>query len=129
MKNLSKIKPTTAELEILQILWKYKSATVKFVHERINKRKNVGYTTTLKIMQNMAAKNIVKRKLQGKSHVYIPVIARVETQNLLLDRFLETAFSGSASNLVMQVLGNHRPSKEELQQIKELINKLDGGKS
>ncbi len=129
MKNSSKIKPTAAELEILQILWKYQSATVKFVHERINTRKNVGYTTTLKIMQNMAAKNIVKRKLQGKSHVYLPVIAQEETQNLLLDRFLETAFSGSASNLVMQVLGNHRPSKEELQQIKELINKLDGGKS
>jgi len=129
MKNISRIKPTAAELEIMQILWKYESATVKFVHEKINTRKNVGYTTTLKIMQNMAAKNIVKRKLRGKSHVYIPVIKQEETQNLLLDRFLETAFSGSASNLVMQVLGNHRPSKEGLQQIKELINKIDGGKS
>jgi BlaI family penicillinase repressor len=122
-------KPTAAELEILQILWKYKSGTVKFVHERINAKKNVGYTTTLKIMQNMAAKNILKRKLQGKSHVYIPVIRQEETQNLLLDRFIETAFSGSAGNLVMQLLGNHRPSREELKQIKELINKLDGGKS
>jgi BlaI family penicillinase repressor len=122
-------KPTAAELEILQILWKYKSGTVKFVHERINTKKNVGYTTTLKIMQNMAAKKILKRKLQGKSHVYIPVIKKEETQSLLLDRFLETAFSGSAGNLVMQVLGNHKPSREEIQQIKELISKMDGGKS
>lgn len=125
MKN---IKPTAAELEILQVLWKYKSATVKFVHEKINHKKNVGYTTTLKIMQNMAAKNIVKRELNGKSHIYIPVLKQEETQNLLLNGFLETAFSGSASKLVMQVLGNHKPSKEELKQIKELINKLDGGK-
>ncbi|UCH15380.1 MAG: BlaI/MecI/CopY family transcriptional regulator [Bacteroidales bacterium] len=125
---MNKIKPTAAELEILQILWKYKSATVKFVHQQINHKKNVGYTTTLKIMQNMAAKNIVKRELNGKSHVYIPVLKQEETQNILLNRFLETAFSGSASNLVMQVLGNHKTSKEELKQIKELIKKLDGGK-
>jgi len=125
---MKKIKPTAAELEILQILWKYKSATVKFVHEKINHKKNVGYTTTLKIMQNMAAKNIVRRELNGKSHVYIPVIKQEETQNLLLNGFLETAFSGSASKLVMQVLGSHKTSKEELKQIKELINKLDGGK-
>ncbi len=121
-------KPTAAELEILQILWKYKSATVKFVHEQINRKKNVGYTTTLKIMQNMAAKNIVRRELNGKSHVYIPVLKQDETQNILLNGFLETAFSGSASKLVMQVLGNHKTSKEELKQIKELIKKLDGGK-
>jgi BlaI family penicillinase repressor len=125
---MKKIKPTAAELEVLQILWKYKSATVKFVHEKINHKKNVGYTTTLKIMQNMAAKNIVRRELNGKSHVYIPVLKQEETQNLLLNGFLETAFSGSASKLVMQVLGNHKTSKEELKQIKELINKLDGGK-
>lgn len=125
---MKKIKPTTAELEILNILWKYKSATVKFVHEKISHKKNVGYTTTLKIMQNMAAKNIVRRELNGKSHVYIPVLKQEETQNLLLDGFLQTAFSGSASKLVMQVLGNHKTSKEELMQIKELINKLDGGK-
>ncbi len=125
---MNKIKPTAAELEILQILWKYKSGTVKFVHEKINSKKNVGYTTTLKIMQNMAAKKIVKRQLTGKSHVYIPVLKQEETQNLLLNGFLETAFSGSAGNLVMQVLGNHKTSKEELTQIRELINKLDGGK-
>ncbi len=125
---MKKIKPTAAELEILQILWKYKSATVKFVHEKINHKKNVGYTTTLKIMQNMAAKNIVRRELNGKSHVYIPVLKQEETQNLLLNGFLETAFSGSTSKLVMQVLGSHKTSKEELKQIKELINKLDGGK-
>ena len=125
---MNKIKPTAAELEILQILWKYKSATVKFVHEQINRKKNVGYTTTLKIMQNMAAKNIVRRELNGKSHVYIPVLKQDETQNILLKGFLETAFSGSASKLVMQLLGNHKTSKEELKQIKELINKLDGGK-
>ncbi len=122
-------KPTAAELEILQVLWKYKFATVKFVHEKIHKKKNVGYTTTLKIMQNMAAKNIVKRELEGRSHVYIPVLQQKETQRFLLDKFLESTFGGSASALVMQVLGNNKTSKEELEQIKELIHKLEVNKS
>ncbi len=119
------MKPTAAELEILQILWKYKSATVKFVHEKINRSKNVGYTTTLKIMQNLASKNMVGRKQEGRSHVYIPLLKKEKTQELLLDKFLNTAFSGSASSLVMQVLGNHQTSSEELKKIKELIQKLE----
>ncbi|HJX71204.1 MAG TPA: BlaI/MecI/CopY family transcriptional regulator [Bacteroidales bacterium] len=119
------IRPTAAELEILQVLWKYKSATVRFVHDKINQRKNVGYTTTLKIMQNMATKKIVRREQNERSHVYIPLLKKQQTQGLLLDKFLDSAFGGSASTLVMQVLGNHRTSEEELDQIKKLIQKLE----
>lgn len=118
-------RPTAAELEILQVLWKYKSATVRFVHDKINLKKNVGYTTTLKIMQNMAEKKMVRREQNGRSHVYIPVLKKEQTQGLLLDRFLDSAFGGSASTLVMQVLGNHMTSEEELGQIKKLIQKLE----
>ncbi len=118
-------RPTAAELEVLQVLWKYKSATVRFVHDKINLKKNVGYTTTLKIMQNMAEKKMVRREQNGRSHVYIPLLKKEQTQGLLLDRFLEAAFGGSASTLVMQVLGNHMTSEEELSQIKKLIQKLE----
>jgi predicted transcriptional regulator len=118
-------RPTAAELEILQVLWKYKSATVRFVHDKINQKKNVGYTTTLKIMQNMANKKMVRREQNGRSHVYIPLLKKEQTQGLLLDKFLDSAFGGSASTLVMQVLGNHRTSEEELTQIKKLIQKLE----
>jgi predicted transcriptional regulator len=76
----------------------------------------------------MAAKKIVRRKLDGKKHVYIPVLQQEETQNLLIDKFLNTAFSGSASNLVLQVLGNHKTSKAELKKIRELIKKLEEGR-
>jgi BlaI family penicillinase repressor len=119
------IKPTAAELEILQVLWKHKSATVRFVHEKINQRKNVGYTTTLKIMQNMATKKMVSREQNGRSHVYLPLLKKEQTQGLLLDKFLDSAFGGSASTLVMQVLGNHKTSGEELNKIKQLIQKLE----
>ena len=124
--NGNKVKPTSAELEILQILWKYQPCTVRFVHDLLEGKKDVGYTTTLKIMQNMSAKNMVRRELNGRSHVYFALLKKEETQELLLDRFLETAFGGSASHLVLQVLGNHKASKEELEQIKKLIHKLEG---
>jgi len=119
-------KPTESELEILQILWQHGSATVRLVNDELNRKKKVGYTTTLKIMQIMAQKGLVKREKQGKSHIYSTVLKKQETQNILLDKLLDSAFGGSAMNLVMQALGNRRTSKEELQKIKVFLDKLEG---
>lgn len=124
---MSDNKPTEAELEILQILWKHGPSTVRFVHEQLAKKKDIGYTTTLKNMQNMVQKNMLDRDEESRSHVYKAALKQQETQKMLLDRFLDTAFGGSAGKLVMQALGNKKTSKEELQQIKDLINKLEGG--
>ena len=118
-------KPTDSELEILQILWQNGPSTVKAVNEILNEKKEVGYTTTLKIMQIMNEKNIVVRDENERSHIYKPAIKENEMQRVLLDRLLETAFSGSAANLVMQALGNSQPSKDELQKIRDLINQME----
>lgn len=125
MSGNQNIKPTVAELEILQILWEKGEVTVKEVNEEINKRKETGYTTTLKTMQIMFEKGLVERKKDGRSHTYSAAIKKEKTQQVLLDKILETAFGGSASKLVMQALGNKNTTKEELQEIKELINKLE----
>jgi len=125
MSENQNIKPTVAELEILQILWEKNQATVKDVNEEINKKKETGYTTTLKTMQIMFEKGLVERKKDGRSHIYSAAIKKEETQRVLLDKILETAFGGSAGKLVMQALGNKKTTKEELQEIKELINKLE----
>ncbi|RJP60661.1 MAG: BlaI/MecI/CopY family transcriptional regulator [Ignavibacteriales bacterium] len=125
MSENRNIKPTVAELEILQILWEKGEVTVKEVNEEINKRKETGYTTTLKTMQIMFEKGLVERKKDGRSHSYSAAIKKEKTQQVLLDKILETAFGGSASKLVMQALGNKKTTKQELQEIKELINKLE----
>ncbi|WKZ69497.1 MAG: BlaI/MecI/CopY family transcriptional regulator [Melioribacteraceae bacterium] len=125
MSGNQNIKPTVAELEILQILWEKGEVTVKEVNEEINKRKETGYTTTLKTMQIMFEKGLVERKKDGRSHSYSAAIKKEKTQQVLLDKILETAFGGSASKLVMQALGNKKTTKEELREIKELINKLE----
>ncbi len=121
-------KPTEAELEVLQILWKNGPATVRLVNDRLNERKTVGYTTTLKIMQLMFEKGLLQREENARSHLYRPSVKENETQRLLLDRFLETAFGGSALKLVMQALGNHKATKEEISQIRELLDNLEGEK-
>ena len=129
MKKQPIAKPTEAELEILQILWKHGPATVREVHERLADRREVGYTTTLKNMQNMAQKKLLRRNDTQRSHVYTTAIRQEDTQRMLLDRFLDTTFGGSASRLVMQALGHQKTTPEELQQIKALINQLENKKS
>lgn len=118
-------KPTDAELEILQVLWSEGSATVKTVNEKLNEKKDVGYTTTLKILQIMYDKNLVTRNEEERSHIYTAAINQDDIQKALVDKLLESAFSGSAAKLVMQALGNANTSDEELKQIKEFLNKIE----
>lgn len=117
-------KPTESELEILQILWKNGPGTVRFVNDTLNQKKTTGYTTTLKLMQLMFEKKLLKRDESSRSHLYRPAVKEKETRGLLLDRFLETAFGGSSLELVMQALGNRKTSKEDLSRIRELLDNL-----
>ncbi|TXK37776.1 BlaI/MecI/CopY family transcriptional regulator [Pontibacter qinzhouensis] len=121
-------KPTEAELEILQLLWQHGPSTVRFVNEELNKAKEVGYTTTLKFMQIMTEKGMLAPDKSSRTHIYRPLLQEEDTQRKLLNRFLDTAFRGSASKLVMQALGNRETSQEELNEIRNLLDKLEGGK-
>jgi predicted transcriptional regulator len=128
MKPSSKsFKPTESELEILSILWNKGPSTVREVNDEMSRNKIVGYTTSLKLMQIMAEKGMVERVMDGRTHIYHAVARQEDAQVKMLDRLLETAFGGSASKLVLQALGNHKTSDEELREIKELIEKLEGG--
>lgn len=118
------IKPTEGELEILQVLWDRGKATVREVHETILKTKEAGYTTTLKLMQIMFEKGLVKRDDSNKSHIYHANVSREKTQNQFVGKMITTLFGGSSSQLVMQALGNQTPSKEELEEIQQLLDNL-----
>ncbi|SNC75008.1 Predicted transcriptional regulator [Hymenobacter gelipurpurascens] len=118
-------KPTESELEILQVLWQHGPSTVRFVNDELSKKRDVGYTTTLKLLQLMLEKVLVLREDSTKTHIYRAAVREEETQGLLLDRFVESAFGGSAMKLVMQALGNRNTSQEELQQIRRLLNDIE----
>ncbi len=127
------IKPTEAELEILQILWEHGESTVRNVNELLNEKRNVnlkeiGYTTTLKLMQLMHEKGLADRNEESRTHIYSAKVKEGEMQKALLEKFVDKTFRGSAMKMVMQALGNHETSKEELDEIKALISKIENKK-
>ena len=124
MSNIKQIKPTESELEILQVLWDKGNATVREVHEELSAYKDSGYTTTLKLMQIMFEKGLVRRDDSNKTHVYTPNVSKEKTQRQLVGKMVDSLFGGSASQLAMQALGTSQPSKEELDEIQKLLNDL-----
>ena len=124
MGTVKYIKPTESELEILQVLWQKGTASVREVHEELAKTKDVGYTTTLKLMQIMFEKGLVKRDATFKTHIYEPQVSKDKTQKHLLNKMIDTLFGGSPTQLVLQALGNHKASEEELETIQQLLNNL-----
>ena len=117
-------KPTESELEILQILWEKGACTVREVHEVLEKNKNAGYTTTLKLMQIMLEKGLVERDASSKTHIYKAVASQQKTEQHLVNKMIDNVFNGSAARLVMQALGNHQASKDELDAIKKYLDEL-----
>jgi len=119
-----KKKPTEGEMEILQILWRMGPCTVRSVHEELIKNKEAGYTTTLKLMQIMYEKGLVDRDTSSKSHVYSAMLNQDKIEKQLVGKMINDVFSGSASRLVMQALGNHQASEQEIEEIKKYLNSL-----
>jgi BlaI family transcriptional regulator, penicillinase repressor len=118
-------KPTEGELEILQVLWNKQSATVREVHDEILKSKEAGYTTTLKLMQIMFEKGLVTRDSSSKTHIYQPAVSKENTQTLFVNKMIDSLFAGSSAQLVMQALGNHKASKEELDEITNFLKSIN----
>lgn len=117
-------RPTEAESAILSVLWARGPSTVREVHEALPDR-GTGYTTVLKLMQIMAHKGLLVRDESRRSHVYTPAIEQGAMQRRWVDELRERAFSGSTSALVLGVLSSKRASTAELQEIRELLDRLE----
>ncbi len=127
-RRMQTSKPTESELEILHLLWEMGPSTVRTINDRLNTRREVGYTTTLKLMQIMHEKGLVNRIEDGRTHIYTASVTQDATQSVLLQQFVDAAFRGSAMKMVMQALGNHQASAEELDEIKALIAQIEENK-
>src|SRR3954469_57149 len=126
MANTKYVKPTESELEILQILWTKGLATVREVREELSKVKDAGYTTTLKLMQIMHEKGLVKRDDSIRTHIYQAAVNKERTQKHLLSKMIDSLFGGSPTQLVIQALGNseNKATPEELEKIQALLDNL-----
>ena len=125
-RTIPGIKPSEAEVEILQILWDEQPCSVRRVHEAIGASKNVGYTTILKQLQRMQDKGLVTREPgDGKSYNYTAAQPEDLTQSNLLGRLMKTAFRGDVNELVMHALGDAKASGEDLEAIKDFIAQIE----
>ena len=118
--------PTKSELEILQILWKAGPSTARFVNDHLNKEtRKVIYMSTLKLMQIMLEKGFLKKDESQMKHIYWAAVEEGKTKGVLLDKVVDTLFNGSASSLMMQLLGDKKVSPEDMEEFRELIKKID----
>ena len=122
-KKKPRPKPTPAELTMLQVLWQRGPSSAREVHEEVGG--STGYTTTLKILQKMAAKGLVNRDETKRTHIYRSAIKAEKTQRDLIRDLLHSAFSGRTGKLVIQALSDRRASAEELAEIRQLLNELE----
>lgn len=121
-------RPTDAELEILSVLWRLGPSTVREVHELLSRERATQYTTTLKMMQIMAEKGLLERDESARSHVYSACQPRERTQSQLAGHLLERAFGGSARSLLMGALSAKKASREELAELRKLLDEYETGR-
>jgi predicted transcriptional regulator len=125
MARTRTIGPTDKELQILSILWKNGPSTVRQINKIMNRSENTGYTTTLKLMQIMIEKSLLKRDESSKTHIYLPLHSESVIQEEVIGNLLDRAFAGSVGKLVLRVLTSKKISQEELAKIKNMINQKE----
>ena len=118
-------KPTDAELEILGTLWETGPATVRQVHDQLSQSRDVGYTTVLKLMQIMMEKGLVVRDETNRSHLYRARRREEVTQKQLVTDLVKRAFGGSTEKLVMRALSAKKTTREEIAQIRKMLDELE----
>jgi predicted transcriptional regulator len=118
-------KPTTSELEILHVLWERGPSTVRDVHEAISEKKPLGYTTVLKLLQIMTAKGLVRRDEQQRAHVYEAWQPAEKTKRQIAADMLQRVFDGSASELMLHALAERRGSKQEIEELRRLLDEYE----
>ena len=115
--------PTESELEILQILWEKEPATVRAIHDELIKKRDIGYTTTLKQFQRMTEKGILEKIDSGKAHEYKTLVKPKSIQKGMFDKFLNSVFKGSTSELLMHALGGAKTTDAELKALEDFLLK------
>lgn len=115
-------KPTSTELDILRVLWDRGPSTVREVYEVLARAKPIGYTTVLKLLQIMTAKGTVVRNENTRAHVYEARQPAENTKRQLVGDLLQRAFSGSASDLMLHALEGKKTSREEIEEIRRMLD-------
>jgi predicted transcriptional regulator len=113
------------EMEILNHVWSLGEASVSDVQEKIKEYREIAYTTVMTIMKNLADKNFLKYRKEGRSYIYSAAIQPKDVRFKLIDRLIDKVFQGSPKDLVQTLVQSENLTEEERQEIKKMINKLE----
>lgn len=118
--------PTEVELQILRILWELGPSPVREIHRRLEAEKGTNYSTTVKMLSVMLDKHLVTRDENARPHVYRPAFTQQRAQKRMLDDLIDKLYDGSAKTLVLHALASKKASADELIEIRQMLDELEG---
>jgi len=116
---------TEVELQVLQILWEQGPSPVRVIHSHLSEIRDTNYSTTVKMLSVMLDKKLVKRTENERPHVYSAIVTRNRAQKRMLADLIDQVYEGSTTSLVMQALSSKKAKPEDIEQIRELLDRLD----
>ncbi len=119
------VQPTEVEMQILRILWNLGPSPVREIHKRLEAAKGTNYSTTVKMLAIMLQKGLVKRDEEAQPHVYRPALTRAKAGKRMLDELIEKVYDGSAMALVLQALSSRKATREELDEVRRLLDHME----
>ena len=126
MPRPTSMQPTEVEMQILRILWELGPSPVREIHKRLEAAKGTNYSTTVKMLAVMLQKGLVKRDEEAQPHVYRPALTRAKTGKRMLENLIEKVYEGSTKSLVLQALSSGRATKEDLVQVRRMLDQMEG---
>src|SRR5437660_1297927 len=126
MARPASTRPTEVELQILRILWELGPSPVREIHKRLEADKGTNYSTTVKMLAVMLDKGLVKRDEQAQPHIYRFGISRANAGKRMLNELIEKVYEGSAMSLVLQALSSSRATKKERDEVRRLLDEMEG---
>jgi BlaI family penicillinase repressor len=121
-------RPTDVELQILRIFWELGPSPVREIHRRLEAEKGTNYSTTVKMLAVMLEKGLVKRDEEAQPHIYKPAMSRKSAGQKMLGELIDKVYAGSTMSLVLQALSSTQATKQDLDNVRRLLNEM-GGKS
>jgi predicted transcriptional regulator len=118
--------PTEVELQILRILWELGPSPVREIHARLNAEKGTNYSTTVKMLSVMLEKGLVRRDEQASPHIYRSALSREAAGKRMLSDLIEKVYDGAAMSLVLQALSSAAATREELDEVRRMLDQLEG---
>lgn len=126
MSRPSSSQPTEVELQILRVLWEKGPSIVRDIHSQLNDAKGTNYSTTVKMLAVMLDKGLIKRDNDARPHVYSPVLTRAKAGKRMVSALIEKVYAGSAASLALQALAGAKATKEELSEIRQMLDQMEG---